>query len=67
MVADYLTAERDLGRIAADADVGTLAPTLIGAAHLMFADRSGAPPNAEAVSTMVTTVLAGAMQGAGRR
>ena len=41
MVADYLTAERDLGRIAADADVDTLAPTLIGAAHLLFADRTG--------------------------
>ena len=41
MIADYLTAERDLGRIAADADVATLAPTLIGAAHLLFADRTG--------------------------
>jgi AcrR family transcriptional regulator len=31
MIADYLTAERDLGRIAPDADVDTLAPALIGA------------------------------------
>ena len=31
MIASYLTAERDLGRIAADADVDTLALTLIGA------------------------------------
>jgi hypothetical protein len=31
MIASYLTAERELGRIAAYADVGTLAPTLIGA------------------------------------
>ena len=63
MVADYLTAERDLGRIAADADVDTLAPTLIGAAHLLFADRTaGAPPRAEAVRKMVITVLAGALQ-----
>jgi AcrR family transcriptional regulator len=60
MVADYLTAERDLGRIAADADVDTLAPTLIGAAHLLFADRIGAPPEADAVRKMVFTVLAGA-------
>jgi AcrR family transcriptional regulator len=33
MIASYLTAERDLGRIAADADIGTLAPTLLGASH----------------------------------
>jgi hypothetical protein len=62
MVADYLTAERDLGRVAADADVDTLAPTLIGAAHLLFADRTGAPPEASAVRKMVTTVLAGVVQ-----
>jgi hypothetical protein len=60
MVASYLTAERDLGRIAADADVDTLAPTLIGAGHLLFADRKGAPPEAAAVRKMVTTVIAGA-------
>src|SRR5689334_1701373 len=38
LVAGYLAAERGLGRIAADADIGTLAPTLIGAAHLLFTD-----------------------------
>jgi AcrR family transcriptional regulator len=63
MVANYLTAERDLGRIAADSDVDTLAPTLIGAAHLLFADRTaGVPPTNEAVRKMVITVLAGALQ-----
>ena len=61
MIACYLTAERDLGRIAADADVGTLAPTLIGAGHLLFADRKGTPPEAGAVRKMVTTVLAGVL------
>ena len=35
MIAGYLAAERDLGRVAADADIGTLAPTLIGAAATM--------------------------------
>jgi hypothetical protein len=30
-VAGYLAAERDLGRVAAGADIGTLAPTVIGA------------------------------------
>jgi AcrR family transcriptional regulator len=59
MVASYLTLERGLGRIAADADIDTLAPTLIGAAHLLFADRKGAPPQAGAARKMVATVIAG--------
>jgi AcrR family transcriptional regulator len=63
MISAYLAAERDLGRVTADADVGTLAPTLIGAAHLLFADREGPPPGTAAVQKMVTTVLAGAVQG----
>jgi AcrR family transcriptional regulator len=62
MIASYLTAERDLGRIAADADVGTLAPTVIGAGHLLFADRKGTPPETEAVHKVVTTVIAGVVQ-----
>ncbi|MBT2406838.1 MULTISPECIES: TetR/AcrR family transcriptional regulator [unclassified Streptomyces] len=60
MIASYLAAERDLGRIAGDADVDTLAPTLTGAVHLLFADRKGTPPEAEAVSKTVATVIAGA-------
>jgi AcrR family transcriptional regulator len=59
MIASYLAAERELGRIAADADIDTLAPTLIGAGHLLFADRTGAPPEARTVRKMVTTVIAG--------
>jgi AcrR family transcriptional regulator len=59
MIAAYLAAERDLGRIAAEADVDTLAPTLIGAAHLLFAGRDGTPPEPAAVRKTVTTVLAG--------
>jgi AcrR family transcriptional regulator len=59
MIASYLTAERELGRIAADADVGTLAPMLIGAGHLLFADREGGPPRTAAVRKVVTTVIAG--------
>jgi AcrR family transcriptional regulator len=61
MIASYLTVERGLGRIAADADTDTLAPTLIGAGHLLFADRTGAPPEPGAVRKMVTTVLAGVL------
>lgn len=61
MVAAYLAAERDLGRIRPDADIDTLAPTLIGAVHLLFADRGGNPPAAPAVRRVVTTVLAAAL------
>jgi AcrR family transcriptional regulator len=63
MVADYLEAERARGRITADADLATLGPTLIGAGHLLFADRTAPPPDAEAVRRMVATVLAGALTG----
>jgi AcrR family transcriptional regulator len=59
LVAGYLTAERDRGRIAASADIGTLAPTLTGAAHLLFTDADGAPGPA-AVAGMVDTVLGAA-------
>jgi AcrR family transcriptional regulator len=58
-IASYLTAERDLGRIAADADIDTLSAVLMGAGHRLFADRTGAPPEAAAVTTMVTTVIGG--------
>jgi AcrR family transcriptional regulator len=63
MLAAYLAAERELGRIAADADVEVLAFTLIGAGHMLFADRTGSPPEPAAVHRMVTTVLAGAVTG----
>lgn len=59
MIASYLAAERDLGRIAAGADIDTLALTLIGTAHLLAVDREGP----EAVSKMVATVLAGVLKG----
>jgi len=57
MIAAYLTAERDLGRIAADADIATLAPTLIGAQHLLFAGRDGTPPDPDVVHRIVASVL----------
>ncbi|MGP8296750.1 TetR/AcrR family transcriptional regulator [Streptomyces inhibens] len=62
MIASYLTTERELGRIAADADVDTLAPTLIGTGHMLFADRKGTPPEAGAVHKVVATVIAGVAQ-----
>jgi AcrR family transcriptional regulator len=62
MIAAYLAVERDLGRIAADAEIDMLAPTLIGAGHLLFADRTGPPPTEDAVRKTVTTVIAGALR-----
>ncbi|MFI8529569.1 TetR/AcrR family transcriptional regulator [Streptomyces aquilus] len=62
MIAAYLTAERESGRLAPAADIDTLAPTLVGAGHLLFADRASAPPQPAAVRKMVTTVIAGALR-----
>ena len=59
LIASYLAAERDLGRVAADADIDTLAAVLMGAGHRLFADRTGAPPDAAAVARMVTAVVGG--------
>jgi AcrR family transcriptional regulator len=61
VIADYLTFERALGRIAENADTDTLAAMLIGGGHLLFAGRHGAPPEAEAVRKVVTTAIAGAL------
>ncbi|MCX4853038.1 TetR family transcriptional regulator [Streptomyces canus] len=57
MVAGYLAAERDLGRVPADAEVDLLAPALIGAAHLLFADTEGARPGDGEVRRVVATVV----------
>ncbi|MEV0620169.1 TetR/AcrR family transcriptional regulator [Nonomuraea sp. NPDC050404] len=62
MIASYLTEEQALGRIAENADVESLAPALIGSAHLLFADRTGDPPRAEAVHKMVSTVIGGVVR-----
>ncbi|GII84876.1 TetR family transcriptional regulator [Sphaerisporangium siamense] len=61
MITSYLTAERALGRLAPDADVETLAPTLIGATHHLFADRTGTPPRTETVLRTVNTIIAKAL------
>ena len=63
LVAGYLAAERDLGRITPTADIGTLAPTLIGAVHLLYADADGSGPDPAAVARVVDTVLADAVIG----
>ncbi|MGW4065166.1 TetR/AcrR family transcriptional regulator [Amycolatopsis sp. NPDC004747] len=63
MLAGYLSAEREQGRIAADADTNSLALSLIGAAHLLFAGRRRETlPNTDELPKMVHTVMADALQ-----
>ncbi|MET7992894.1 TetR/AcrR family transcriptional regulator [Amycolatopsis sp. NPDC005232] len=61
MLARYLTAERTLGRLSAAADVDTLAATLVGTGHLLFADRTGTPPEPATVRRMTTSLLSDAL------
>ena len=62
MLAAYLTAERDLGRLAWDADVATLALALLGAGHLLFAGRDATPPAPATVHRTVAAVMASVVQ-----
>ncbi|WP_329477040.1 TetR/AcrR family transcriptional regulator [Kribbella sp. NBC_01484] len=57
IIIDYLKAERDLGRIPAGADVDTLALTLIGSTHMLFADRTGIRPSRQQVQKLVASVV----------
>jgi AcrR family transcriptional regulator len=59
----YLDAERRVGRITADADARTLALTLIGTGHLLFAGELGALPDASAVREIVEAITVGAEPG----
>jgi AcrR family transcriptional regulator len=60
MARGYLEAERDLGRVAAAADLDTLAPMLVSAVHLLFTDTDGPPPGETAVTRTVAAALAAA-------
>jgi AcrR family transcriptional regulator len=62
MIASYLAAERELGRIAAGADIEMLALTLIGSGHLLFAGRASEPPDAIAVGKVVASVMTGVIR-----
>ncbi|MEU1980500.1 TetR family transcriptional regulator [Nocardia sp. NPDC019395] len=61
MLAAYLADECEMGRIAADADVDSLALSLIGGGHLLFAGRPDRP-DAEAVGALVNTITADVVQ-----
>ncbi|HEX4226704.1 MAG TPA: TetR family transcriptional regulator [Pseudonocardiaceae bacterium] len=57
MLDAYLRAEQTHGRVARDADTISIARTLIGAAHLLFADRKGIPPTSAEIRTIVANAL----------
>ncbi|WP_040858351.1 TetR/AcrR family transcriptional regulator [Nocardia niigatensis] len=61
LIAAYLAAEVEHGRIAATCDTDLLARTLIGSGHLLFADRTAPRPETEDVHAMVTAMLGGAL------
>lgn len=61
-ISAYLAGERELGRIAADADIDSLTLSLVGAGHLLFADPNPDPPTTATVNKLVTTVLADVVQ-----
>ena len=62
-VSAYLADERELGRIAADADIDSLTLSLVGGGHLLFADRDPGPPTTAVVNKFVTAVIADAARG----
>lgn len=61
MIADYLAAERELGRLEPGAEPEGLAPMLVGTAHLLFADRTGEAPSEAAVRSAVESVMGGVL------
>ncbi|HKT01948.1 MAG TPA: TetR/AcrR family transcriptional regulator [Rugosimonospora sp.] len=61
-VSAYLADERELGRIAADADIDSLTLSLVGGGHLLFADRDPEPPTTATIDRFVSTVLADVTQ-----
>ncbi|MCK2215405.1 TetR family transcriptional regulator [Actinomadura sp. ATCC 31491] len=62
VLSAYLRDERAMGRLAADADVDALALALIGAAHLLFADREAGPPAPGTLAGVVDAVIADVVQ-----
>jgi AcrR family transcriptional regulator len=62
MISSYLAEECALGRIAVDADADSLAVSLVGAAHLLFAGRGGVLPAPGELDRAVTAVIADVIQ-----
>lgn len=62
LIASYLTDECEMGRIAADADVDSLALALIGASYIVFAGHGSAASPAETVEKVVAATVADVLQ-----
>lgn len=59
VVAGYLAREQQAGRIAATADVGTTALSVVATAHLLLAGELGALPTMDAVREVTESILVG--------
>lgn len=62
MIRDYLSAERDRGRVRDGADLATLAPMLLSSVHLLFTDTDGTPPEPD-VARVIDAALAAGQAG----
>lgn len=60
MFESYLVAEQQLGRLPRHAEVSSLALTLVGAGHLIFADRDTPSSSVEALRRSVKAILGSA-------
>ncbi|SDS75063.1 TetR/AcrR family transcriptional regulator [Microlunatus soli] len=65
-ISEYLSAERARGRIAAEADIGSLTLSLVGGGHLLHADREPGPPSRATVQKFVDGVVADVVRRADR-
>lgn len=66
VLATYLNAERERGRLAPDADTSTLAFALFASVHhLLFATHATGPPETRAVRRIVVTLLRGLVTSSG--
>jgi hypothetical protein len=62
MIAGYLADECAMGRIAAAADVDSLALALIGAAHMVFTGHRGVRLDVDVIDNVVAATVADVIQ-----
>ncbi|MFE9789314.1 TetR/AcrR family transcriptional regulator [Nocardia salmonicida] len=61
-ISTYLADERELGRVAVEADIDSLTLSLVGGGHLLFTARDPDPPTTAAIDKFVTAVISGAVR-----
>jgi hypothetical protein len=59
---DAFLADFVLDRVDPEADAEVLAPTLVGAAHLLFVGRDEIPPEPDAIRKVVSAVIGGVLR-----